>query len=35
MFPTAEESGLLSSAWFAAHPALPAGAWAANISIDG
>jgi Zn-dependent M28 family amino/carboxypeptidase len=35
MFPTAEESGLLGSAWFAAHPVLPAGAWAANINIDG
>jgi len=35
MFPTAEESGLLGSAWFAAHPALPASAWAANINIDG
>jgi Zn-dependent M28 family amino/carboxypeptidase len=35
LFPTAEESGLLGSAWFAAHPALPADAWAANINIDG
>ena len=35
MFPTAEESGLLGSAWFAAHPSLPADAWAANINIDG
>jgi Zn-dependent M28 family amino/carboxypeptidase len=35
MFPTAEESGLLGSAWFAAHPVLPAAAWAANINIDG
>ena len=35
LFPTAEESGLLGSAWFAAHPVLPAAAWAADINIDG
>jgi len=34
LFPTAEESGLLGSAWFAAHPVLPASSWAANINID-
>ncbi|MEQ1573797.1 MAG: M20/M25/M40 family metallo-hydrolase [Vicinamibacterales bacterium] len=34
MFTTAEESGLLGSEYFAAHPVLPAGAWAANINID-
>jgi Zn-dependent M28 family amino/carboxypeptidase len=34
MFTTAEESGLLGSEYFAAHPVLPADAWAANINID-
>jgi Zn-dependent M28 family amino/carboxypeptidase len=34
MFTTAEESGLLGSEYFAAHPVLPAGAWAADINID-
>jgi Zn-dependent M28 family amino/carboxypeptidase len=34
MFTTAEESGLLGSEYFAAHPVLPAAAWAANINID-
>jgi Zn-dependent M28 family amino/carboxypeptidase len=34
LFPTAEESGLLGSEWFAAHPALPAAALAADINID-
>ena len=35
LFTTAEESGLLGSEYFASRPALPAGAWAANINIDG
>jgi Zn-dependent M28 family amino/carboxypeptidase len=35
MFTTAEESGLLGAEHFAAHPVLPASAWAANINIDG
>jgi Zn-dependent M28 family amino/carboxypeptidase len=35
VFPTAEESGLLGSAWFATHLPLPASAWAANVNIDG
>ena len=35
MFTTAEESGLLGAEYFAAHPVLPAEAWAANINIDG
>ena len=35
LFTTAEEAGLLGSEYFAAHPVLPAGAWAANINIDG
>jgi Zn-dependent M28 family amino/carboxypeptidase len=34
LFTTAEESGLLGSEYFAAHPVLPANAWAANINID-
>jgi Zn-dependent M28 family amino/carboxypeptidase len=34
LFTTAEESGLLGAEYFAAHPALPAAAWAANINID-
>jgi Zn-dependent M28 family amino/carboxypeptidase len=34
LFPTAEESGLLGSAWFAAHPVLPAADLAADINID-
>jgi Zn-dependent M28 family amino/carboxypeptidase len=34
LFTTAEESGLLGSEYFAAHPVLPASAWAANINID-
>jgi Zn-dependent M28 family amino/carboxypeptidase len=34
LFTTAEESGLLGSEYFAAHPVLPAGAWAGNINID-
>ena len=34
LFTTAEESGLLGSEYFAAHPALPPDAWAANINID-
>jgi Zn-dependent M28 family amino/carboxypeptidase len=35
LFTTAEESGLLGADYFAAHPVLPASAWAANINIDG
>jgi Zn-dependent M28 family amino/carboxypeptidase len=35
LFTTAEEAGLLGSEYFATRPALPAGAWAANINIDG
>ncbi len=35
LFTTAEESGLLGAEYFAAHPVLPAAAWAANINIDG
>jgi Zn-dependent M28 family amino/carboxypeptidase len=35
LFTTAEESGLLGAEHFAAHPVLPASAWAANINIDG
>jgi Zn-dependent M28 family amino/carboxypeptidase len=35
LFTTAEESGLLGADYFAAHPVLPADAWAANINIDG
>ena len=35
LFTTAEESGLLGAEHFAAHPVLAAGAWAANINIDG
>jgi Zn-dependent M28 family amino/carboxypeptidase len=35
LFTTAEESGLLGAEHFAAMPVLPAGAWAANINIDG
>jgi Zn-dependent M28 family amino/carboxypeptidase len=34
LFTTAEESGLLGSEYFAAHPVMPASAWAANINID-
>jgi Zn-dependent M28 family amino/carboxypeptidase len=34
MFTTAEESGLLGAEYFAAHPVLPAEAWAADINID-
>jgi Zn-dependent M28 family amino/carboxypeptidase len=34
MFTTAEEAGLLGAEYFAAHPMLPANAWAANINID-
>ena len=34
LFTTAEESGLLGAEYFAAHPVLPATAWAANINID-
>jgi Zn-dependent M28 family amino/carboxypeptidase len=34
MFTTAEEAGLLGAEYFAAHPVLPALAWAANINID-
>jgi Zn-dependent M28 family amino/carboxypeptidase len=35
VFTTAEESGLLGAEYFATHPVLPPGAWAANINIDG
>jgi Zn-dependent M28 family amino/carboxypeptidase len=34
LFTTAEESGLLGSEYFAAHPLLPASAWAGNLNID-
>lgn len=34
LFTTAEESGLLGSEYFAAHPVLPPSAWAGNINID-
>jgi len=34
LFTTAEESGLLGAEYFAAHPVLPANAWAANINVD-
>ena len=34
MFTTAEEAGLLGAEYFAAHPVLPASAWAANINTD-
>ena len=34
LFTTAEESGLLGSAFFADHPVLPAAAWAGNINVD-
>jgi Zn-dependent M28 family amino/carboxypeptidase len=34
LFTTAEEAGLLGSEYFAAHPPLPANAWAADINID-
>jgi Zn-dependent M28 family amino/carboxypeptidase len=34
LFTTAEESGLLGAEYFAAHPVLPASAWAGNINID-
>jgi Zn-dependent M28 family amino/carboxypeptidase len=32
---TAEEQGLLGSAWYCAHPTFPAGSIAADINIDG
>ena len=35
VFTTAEESGLLGSEYFAAHPPLPMATFAANINIDG
>ena len=35
VFTTAEESGLLGAEYFAAHPVLPAAAWAANFNNDG
>ena len=35
VFTTAEESGLLGSEYFAAHPPLPMAQFAANINIDG
>ena len=34
VFTTAEESGLLGAEYFAAHPPMPAEAWAADINID-
>jgi Zn-dependent M28 family amino/carboxypeptidase len=34
LFTTAEEAGLLGSEYFADHPVLPAGAWAADINVD-
>lgn len=34
LFTTAEESGLLGAEYFAAHPVLPADAWAGNINSD-
>ena len=34
LFTTAEESGLMGSEYFAAHPVLPPSAWAGNINID-
>jgi Zn-dependent M28 family amino/carboxypeptidase len=35
LFVTAEESGLLGSAYFAEHPTVPAGSLVANLNIDG
>jgi Zn-dependent M28 family amino/carboxypeptidase len=35
VFTTAEESGLLGSEYFAAHPPLPMAQFAANINVDG
>ncbi len=35
VFVTAEESGLLGSAWFAEHPTVPAGSLVANVNLDG
>jgi Zn-dependent M28 family amino/carboxypeptidase len=35
VFTTAEESGLLGSEYFATHPPLPMGQFAANINVDG
>jgi Zn-dependent M28 family amino/carboxypeptidase len=35
LFVTAEESGLLGSAYFAQHPTVPAGSLVANLNIDG
>ncbi len=35
VFTTAEESGLLGSEYFAQHPPLPMGQFAANINVDG
>jgi Zn-dependent M28 family amino/carboxypeptidase len=34
-FVTAEESGLLGSAWFAQHPTVPAASLVANVNLDG
>lgn len=35
VFVTAEESGLLGSAWFAGHPTVPATSIVANLNLDG
>ncbi len=35
LFVTAEESGLLGSAWFAQHPTVPVAGIVANLNIDG
>ncbi|GJG85611.1 aminopeptidase [Gemmatimonadetes bacterium T265] len=35
VFVTAEESGLLGSAWFAQHPTVPAASLVANLNLDG
>ncbi|HZS61034.1 MAG TPA: M28 family peptidase [Gemmatimonadaceae bacterium] len=35
LFVTAEESGLLGSAWFAQHPTVPVSGIVANLNIDG
>ncbi|HEY0779511.1 MAG TPA: M28 family peptidase [Gemmatirosa sp.] len=35
VFVTAEESGLLGSAWFAEHPTVPAAGLVANLNLDG
>jgi Zn-dependent M28 family amino/carboxypeptidase len=35
LFVTAEESGLLGSAYFAQHPTVPVGALVANLNVDG